>query len=153
MISRKWDFRFMQLCDVVAGWSKDTSTKVGAVIIDNEKNIKSLGFNGFPRGVDDTVKERYERPQKYQWTEHAERNAVFNATRNGTVLYNCILYLNQGIPCTGCARAIIQSGISTVKCRKKDYESGEHEKRWKEEAEISKTLFKEAGVDLIELEM
>ena len=76
----KWNSRFMDLARLVAGWSKDTSTKVGCVIIGPDKEIRSTGYNGFPRGVDDTIPAGHERPAKYDFTEHAERNAIYNAS-------------------------------------------------------------------------
>jgi dCMP deaminase len=78
------------------------------------------GWNGFPRGVDDDVDERHERPAKYLWTEHAERNAIYNAAAIGAATAGCTMYL-PWYPCTGCARAIIQSGISEVVCVEPDW--------------------------------
>lgn len=100
----------MALAEHVSAWSKDRSTKLGAVIVDDQKRIVSIGYNGFPRGVDDDIDERHERPQKYLWTEHAERNAIYNAREplKGTTLYV------PWNPCVDCARAIIQVGIERV---------------------------------------
>ena len=81
--SDEWDIRFMNLAKMIATWSKDTSTKVGCVIIGPDKEIRSTGYNGFPRGVDDTIAKRKERPAKYKFTEHAERNAIYNASLFG----------------------------------------------------------------------
>ena len=105
-----WDDRFMGLARHVASWSKDRSTKVGAVIVDDRQRVLGLGYNGFPRGVNDDVEDRHERPAKYQWTEHAERNAIFNSV--GTLDF-CTIYI-PWYPCADCARAIIQCGIKKV---------------------------------------
>jgi dCMP deaminase len=105
-----WDSRFIQLAMHIATWSKDRSTKVGCVIVGPLNEIRAVGYNGFPRWVDDSVEERHTRPAKYLWTEHAERNAIFNAARVGISLIECRMYL-PWFPCMDCARAIVQCGI------------------------------------------
>lgn len=110
-----WDTFFMSLVYLVAMKSKDRSTHVGCVVVDDNNTIRSLGYNGFPRGVDDEIEERHDRPAKYLYTEHAERNAVYNAR---TDLSGCIVYVNF-LPCADCARAIIQAGIKEVVVHKK----------------------------------
>src|SRR4051812_31931200 len=99
----KWDERFINLALHIAGWSKDESRKVGCLIVGPQGEIRSTGYNGFPRGVDDTLPGRNERPAKYQWTEHAERNAIYNAARVGTPLEGTSIYL-PWFPCVDCAR-------------------------------------------------
>ena len=91
MFTMKWHYRFMELAKLVATWSKDTSTKTGAVIVGPDKEIRATGYNGFVRGVDDDVFERFERPTKYDFFEHAERNAVYNACLCGTCVKGCVL--------------------------------------------------------------
>ena len=103
-----WDERFMDLAEHIAQWSKDRSTKVGAVVVGSRRRVVAMGYNGFPRGVDDDDPERHERPAKYLWTEHAERNAIYNATES---LEGCTMYL-PWYPCMDCARAIVQVGIT-----------------------------------------
>src|SRR6266581_3511885 len=98
-----WDTRFMVLARHIALWSKDPSRRVGCVIVGPNNEVRATGFNGFPRGVDDTKVERYDRPIKYLWTEHAERNAIYNAVRSGTPLDGCRMYL-PWFPCMDCAR-------------------------------------------------
>ena len=104
-----WDERWMAMARLAASFSKDRSTKVGCVIV-RENRVLSLGWNGFPRGIDDDVEARHERPMKYAVTEHAERNAVYNAAREGVSLDAATIYV-PWFPCADCARAIIQSGI------------------------------------------
>lgn len=140
----KWDKRFMNLVDLVATWSKDTSTQVGAVIVDNENTILSVGYNGFPRGVDDSIEERFERPIKYMYTEHAERNAIYNAVRNGLQLKGAKIYI-PWCSCSDCARAIIQSGIKTVVMREPDYDVP----KWGEHFKIAIEMYNESGVKVI----
>lgn len=148
--SRKnWDGYFMSLMFLVSMKSKDQSTKIGAVIVSPENEIISTGFNGFPRGCDDEVKERHERPLKYSWFAHGERNSIYAAAKLGHALNGCRMY-TQGTPCSGCAVAIIQSGIKEVIVSSLWEDSAENRKqtKWKEEALISKEMFQEAGVKL-----
>lgn len=142
----KWADYFMTMVYLVASKSKDQSTHIGAVIIGPDKEIRSTGYNSFVRGINDDVKERQKRPEKYFWFEHAERNAIYNATLHGTSLKNCSIYTN-GIPCADCARAIIQSGIKEVIIDKKWDEK--NSPKWLESIERSKQMFAEANVKLI----
>ncbi len=105
-----WDFRFMALCLHIAMWSKDPHYQYGAVIVGPRKRIVSIGYNGFPRGLDDSKVTRYQEPDDKWFLEHAERNAIYNATEP---LIGYTLYVNGHI-CADCARAIIQSGIQGV---------------------------------------
>ena len=139
-----WNERFLQVADHIASWSKDRSTQVGAVIVGPDKEIVSTGYNGFPRGADDEVESRHERPAKYQYTEHAERNAIYNAARLGVSTKGCTIYL-RWYPCVDCARAIIQSGIATIVCGAPDFE----DKRWGESFKVTNELFEECGVTQI----
>lgn len=115
-----WDLRWMEMAKLVASWSKDRSRKVGAVIVDDRNTVLALGWNGFPRGINDTIEARHERPDKYDWTEHAERNAIYNAAATGTKIAGATIYL-PWFPCVPCARAIIQSGIDKVVCYEPDW--------------------------------
>ena len=108
-----WDEYFMSLAFFVAMKSKDDSTRVGAIIVDDRRSIVSTGFNGFPRGVDDDDPERNARPTKYLAVAHAERNALDNASLSGAKVRDCVLY-TQWIPCAHCAQGIIQTGIKEV---------------------------------------
>jgi len=137
-----WDSRWMELAKHIASWSKDKSTKVGAVIVNDANRVVSLGWNGFPRGVNDDVMERHDRPAKYLYTEHAERNAIYNAAAIGTVLSQCSIYL-PWFPCADCARAIIQSGISTVICVKP-----ETNEKWDDSFKASLEMLTEAKVEI-----
>jgi dCMP deaminase len=109
----KWDKKFIKLSTHISGWSKDKNRKVGAVIVDNDNAVLSMGYNGIPRGCDDDVESRYNRPTKYLYTEHAERNAIYHAARHGVSLKDCRIYVTL-FPCADCARAIIQSGITKI---------------------------------------
>jgi dCMP deaminase len=141
-----WDDRWISLSRFIAEWSKDRSTKVGCVIIGPENQVLSTGYNGFPRGVNDDIDERHERPDKYLWTEHAERNAIYNAARHGVALRNTTMYV-PFYPCANCARAIIQAGITTL-IHSQDYASLDFIARWNGEIEVAKIMMEEAGVEV-----
>lgn len=146
-----WDSYFVAIADVVRTKSKDTSTQVGAVIVGQDNQIVSTGFNGFPRGVDETDPARWERPVKYQYVEHAEKNSVYNAARTGVSLIGCTLYLvGMGppcMPCTECAKAIIQSGIARVVG--KSYKA--LPEAWADNVAFAASLLEEANVQFEEV--
>jgi dCMP deaminase len=138
----KWYSRFLDLANLVASWSKDDPTKVGCVIADTDNKILSVGYNGFPKGINDDVKSRKERPQKYLWTEHAERNAIFTASSKGTKLEGSTMITTM-FPCADCARAIIACGIKNV------YSPAPKELGWEESHKVSLEMFNEAEVAVI----
>ena len=121
MISANWDRRWMALAQLVAPWSKDRGRKVGAVIVGPDKEVRSTGFNGIPRGVNDDVEERHdaETGEKYLWVSHAERNAIYNAALLGVSTKNCTIYV-PWYPCIECAKAIVQAGIAKIVCFEPD---------------------------------
>lgn len=139
----KWDRRFLNLCNEVAEWSKDPSTQVGAVIIDDHRRVLSLGYNGLPRGVNDNILARSMRPEKYYWYEHAERNAIYNAAAHGIALAGATLYVTIP-PCTDCARAIVQTGIVRVVAN--SFTTAEFRHRWSESNDVAYDMFHEANV-------
>jgi len=134
-----WNKRFLGLATYVASWSKDPSTKVGAVIADSKNRIVSLGFNGFARGVNDDERLN-NRNTKYAMILHAEENAIMFAGRD---LSDCRLYVSGLPPCSHCASFIVQSGIKKVYAWKQEIPE-----RWQESFEITKNIFAESGVDL-----
>ena len=144
----KWNVRFMQMAKLISDWSKDTSTKVGCVIVSPQKAILSMGYNGFPRGVDDTPQYRQMRPTKYEFVVHAEENALLNAGKNGTRLDGGILYVTMP-PCTRCAGSIIQSGIKEVIYLEPDVQK--QIPGWRDNLKYSFEMFNEAGVKYQEM--
>ncbi len=142
-MSAKWDARWLELADQVATWSKDRSTKVGCVIVGAANQILTQGYNGFPRGVNDNVDKRHERPEKYLWTEHAERNAIYNAARSGIILQGATMYL-PWFPCADCARAIIQAGITTLVATVPD----KSYRGWGPDFEVAEIMLEEAGIEV-----
>lgn len=143
-MASKWHKRFMDLAELISSWSKDPSTKVGAVIVDKNRRIISTGYNGFAVGVDDSEERLIDRTLKYPLTLHAEENALSFAKQN---LEGCILYVYGLTPCAHCASLIIQSGIKEVYTYKH-----EENDRWKDSFELTKQIFNEAGVNLTYLE-
>lgn len=139
-----WDLRFMQLADYVAQWSKDKSTKVGAVIV-IDKNPVSVGYNGFPRGCNDDIDERHERPIKYDWVLHAEENAIINAARYGQKTLGADMYLNW-FPCAKCAGMIVNAGIKRIFC---DKEPDFNNKQFGDGFKLAIDKLNEGGVEII----
>lgn len=107
-----WDKRFLDVCNLLATWSKDRSTKVGCVIV-KDRHILTTGYNGFTPGIDDEDDSLHERPNKYMYTEHCDRNAIYQAAKFGISLKGATMYLT-GPPCCDCSRGIVQSGIVRV---------------------------------------
>lgn len=138
-----WDTRFMELARHIGEWSKDRSRKVGCVIVGPRNEIRSTGYNGFPRGAKDHLLDRHERPAKYKWTEHAERNAIYDAARIGTALEGCRMYL-PWFPCMECARAIVQAGIAELIAIEPDLS----DPQWGSDFADVPQLLKEGGVQV-----
>lgn len=142
-----WPTYFRNLANVVKTKSKDKNTQIGAVLVGQDNTVVSLGYNSFPRGINDNVPERQERPEKYYWFAHAERNAIYNAARSGVSTLDTTMYLTCGMPCCDCAIAIINSGIRTVYLEPNGI--GAKGDQWSEHAIRSLQMFEEAGVEVI----
>ena len=108
---QRWDARFLEMAKVVASWSKDPSTKVGAVIVRPDKTVCSVGFNGFPRFVDDSPGQYADRNIKYPQVKHAEENAILFAREH---LAGYTLYVYPLRTCCPCSGDVIQAGIKRV---------------------------------------
>ena len=150
MFSDKWNYRFLQMAELIATWSKDPSTKTGAVVVGPDKEIRATGYNGLVRGVNDNVAGRMERPTKYDFFEHAERNAVYNACLTGTSLRGCTIFCTL-TPCTDCARAIIQAGIKEVVTYEYVSNANDPKNTWRDKLDYSAQMFEEAGVKYVAL--
>jgi dCMP deaminase len=135
--SESWRNKFLGLAEYVSKWSKDPSTKVGAVITTHDHEIVSIGYNGLPRKVQDTAERLNNRDLKYKMICHAERNALTFAKRD---LTGCTLYTFPFGPCPVCAGMFIQANIGLVVF------PGTTNPRWFEDIELSKKMFTEAGI-------
>src|SRR6056297_1129882 len=94
VLMNKWDERFLDMAELVATWSKDPSTKIGAVCVEPQsKRILSMGYNGFPRGIADLDWRYEDKEVKYSLVVHAEANAIYNATSNGVSLEGSTIYV------------------------------------------------------------
>lgn len=136
----KWVSRYFKIAELVSTWSKDPSSKVGAIIVGDKGQIISQGYNGFPRGVADTPERYNTREIKYKLVVHAEMNAILNALYNGSSVVGAAIYIHNLPVCQECAKAIIQAGISEVFIDTKVNE------RWQEAWNFSKVMFSECGV-------
>lgn len=138
MASREtWDQRYLELAQTIAQWSKDPSTKTGAVIVNERNLLVSVGYNGFPIGVEDLPERWNDRETKYKIVVHCERNALLVA---GERARGCRLYTWPFMSCVPCASMVIQAGIKEVVAPSSD------NPRWVSDFELSKQLFSEAGV-------
>jgi dCMP deaminase len=105
----KWDKRFLDLAKHVSIWSKDPSTKCGAVIVGPRRNIISAGFNGFPQGMDDKLELYENREEKYSRVVHCEINALIFAGQR--LPEGCTLYTHPFLSCDRCVVQMLQAGI------------------------------------------
>lgn len=151
MTQDRWDSHFLHLSLQIALMSKDPATQVGAIIVGPDREIRSSGFNGFPRGIVDSDDRLNDRNVKLQLIVHAEVNAILNAARIGTTLKGTTLYLSatdhtgmvwSGPPCTRCTVEIIQSGIIEIVARPFKRVAS----KWKEDIETSRKILQEAGI-------
>lgn len=142
-MSAKWDRRFLELAAHIATWSKDPSTQVGCVVVGSDREIRSTGFNGFPRGINDDITRLENRTKKYPLICHAEENAIMHAARIGMTLKDCVAYVTWP-PCSRCARSLIQAGVAEIV-----YPEGcEIPERWVEDFDTSHGMLSEAGVSV-----
>ena len=138
-MNEKWDMRFLRLAQETSTYSKDPSTKVGAVVFKNKRFI-SAGFNGFPKKIKDLPERLSDRDLKLKIVIHAELNAILFAKRS---LKGCSIAVYPFMPCSSCSSIIIQKGIKRVIAPENDNE------RWKVSFDITKWMLEEAGVELL----
>jgi len=135
-----WIVRWFELAEHISTWSKDPRTKVGAVLVGADRREIAVGFNGFPRGVEDTEERLNNRSVKNALTQHAERNVLDNArfdAKGGTLVVTFA-------PCHECAKSIIAKGVARVICP-----PSSQDPKWLESFALSSELFDEAGVELL----
>lgn len=143
-----WDETFMRMVYEIASRSKDTRTKIGAVLVRDRFPIMQ-SYNGMAIGVNDSVLERYERPTKYSFFQHAEAGSIFLCARNGICSKGATVF-TQGVPCNMCAIAIVQGGIKEVVVHKQwmDCEKEFPVSGWRDTLKYSLQMLEEAGVSL-----
>ena len=141
ILSNKWDKRYISLAREISKWSKDPSSKIGAVAVGSQGQVLAQGYNGFPRGIEDSVERYSDRPTKYKYIVHAEQNVIYNATYNGVSLNGSTLYVT-GLPtCSDCAKGVIQVGIKRVVMPKQIIPD-----QWQDSWNLTQQMFKETGV-------
>ena len=145
-MNRKWDKRFLAMARLISTWSKDPSTQCGAVIVDLQKRIISVGFNGFPAGADDDESIYQDRERKYKRVLHGEINSILFAKQD---LTGYSIYVWPMPPCSQCAAAIIQSGICRVVTIAP---TKEQRGRWGKDFSETIQMFSEARVVLSQYE-
>jgi dCMP deaminase len=142
---------------VHAQMSKDRSTKVGAVIVGSDRELVSAGFNGFPRGVEDTTARLADRDTKLELIVHAEMNAILAAARIGTAVKGCTMYVAAtdaggatwgGCPCIRCTVEVIQAGIAEIV----SWPIKTAPSRWHDSLAKAKAVLIEAGISYREIE-
>jgi dCMP deaminase len=148
-MSTKWDKRFLLLAKMAASWSKDPSTKVGAIIVNQQRRVVGLGYNGLPRGVPDSDTLLRDRVTKYPMTVHAEMNAILNSW-DLNLVKGTTLYVWPMFPCADCAKAIIQSGVRHVVYPEATADAAS---RWHTSWAIAVHMFSLAGVTLQEVSL
>lgn len=143
----KWDRRYLGLAKYYSQFSKDPSTKVGAILVDYNNRVAGLGYNGFPAGIEDTEERYNNRELKYKLVVHAEVNAIINA---GTKAVGSTLYVwpSFALPpiCNECCKVAITAGVDTIVGFVAD-ETDERALRWKDSIAIAKMMCDEAGIN------
>lgn len=141
----KWDKRWLAMAAFIAGWSKDPSTKAGAIITENQVNLVSMGYNGLPQSMQDRVEYLNNRDEKYSRIVHAEINALLFSGRPN--LRGCTLYVHPFLCCERCAVLVAQAGIERVVAPRP---MPDKEERWGASFKKSREYFLECGVKVLE---
>ncbi len=139
----KWDLRFLRIAEEVRSWSKDPGTTVGCVLV-KDRRILATGYNGFPATLSDSLDLYADREYKLSVVVHAEKNALFNAAKNGANTESCIAYVTFP-PCSQCAAALIQAGVKVVVCP----DPASSPERWRTNFRIASDIMVESGVRIL----
>ena len=134
----KWDKNFLALANTVSMFSKDPSTKVGAVIVDDDNRVVSIGYNGFPKGIKDDHR-LDNRELKYDMIVHAEANALLFAN---APVKGCTIYTWPFQPCSRCASLIIQAGIRRVVSVESE------DQKWSSNFQLAHDMMTEARIEI-----
>lgn len=145
-MSERWTGYFLGMAAHAATLSKDPSTRVGAVLVGPDREVRATGFNGLPRGLVDSPARLHDRELKLHLVVHAELNALLSAARIGTSARGCTMYITHP-PCAACAAAMVQAGVARVVHRAPDPPMVE---RWRRSLELGQVVLEEAGVGVEE---
>lgn len=140
-----WDQRFLQLARTIAGWSKDPSTKVGAVCV-RDRRVLASGYNGFPQDVSDHLSRLKNRDMRLMMTVHAEANVIAYAARHGVCLQGGTIYVFPLMVCNQCAAQLIQAGVNRVVVP-----NFVEPLRWQESFDTARQMFIEASVPVVRI--
>lgn len=141
ILSNKWNKRYLSLAEQISTWSKDPSRQIGCVAVGDKGQVLAQGYNGFPRGIEDSQEIYNNRELKYKYIVHAEMNTIFNASYNGVSLDGATLYVH-GLPCcSDCAKGIVQVGIKQIFMNKQDIPD-----TWQASWDLSQSMFDAAGI-------
>lgn len=140
----KWTSRYLEVAKLISTWSKDPSTKIGAIVVGSDGQIIANGYNGFPRRITDSYGRFSDRTLKLNYTIHAEMNCIYNASLTGISVKGATLYL-YGLPCCHeCAKGIIQSGINKVNAM---YSKDKDISSWADSCDLARRMFLESDVE------
>jgi dCMP deaminase len=145
----KWDELFFNLIREYRAKSKDPSSQFAAIIVNEDNDPISFGFNGFPRGVEDSPERYSDRELKYKMVVHAEANSICAAASDGRATKGCRIYIDSW-PCSSCCGMIIQAKIKEVILNgdSEIHNNAVFQERWKESIKVTKTMFREAGINV-----
>jgi dCMP deaminase len=136
--------KFIGIAKAVAAMSKDPNTQVGAIAVNDDGVILSVGYNGFPRGVLDLPERLCEWQTKINFSAHAEGNCIAQAARAGHRLHGSTLIVSGLFPCGECAKLIINAGI-----RKVIAPPPRDGSKWLQSNHLAIQMFNEAGVEVV----
>ena len=142
-LSQKWDERFLGVAHLISTWSKDPSTKVGAIAVNTDRRILAQGYNGFPSGAKDSKAIYDDRVSKYRMVVHAESNVIYNACNFRVGLKLSTIFIFGMYPCPECIKALAQVGIARVVFQ---LGNSDNTDKWKEHFEISRNILHELGI-------
>lgn len=140
---QKWDKRFLSVAKEISTWSKDPSTKVGAVAVSVDRRILAQGYNGFPSGSRDLIANYENREVKYQMVVHAEANIIYNACRHKSGLHDSTVFVYGTYPCPECIKALVQVGVARIV-----FQLGEsgNPRKWEVDFLVSKRIMHELSI-------
>jgi dCMP deaminase len=140
---RNWDGRFIGIAREISSWSKDPSTKVAAIAVNEDRRVVAQGYNGFPAKCDDSKLLSDDRVSKYEMMVHAEANVIYNACNSGTKLSQSTIFIYGMYPCPDCVKALAQVKVARIV-----FQLGESQnlEKWKNDFDLSRVLMHILGI-------